>query len=868
MSDFLYHLIIYPIELLMEFVFSVVYQLTDNPGVAVISVSLAFTLLSLPLYKKADELQEKQKNQERALAEWKNRIQKTFHGDERFLILSEYYRQNGYKPWYALRGSLSLLLQIPFFIAAYHYLSHCDLLKGQSFLLLRDLGQPDGLLRLGGITIHIMPFLMTVINLLSVLVFSGGTQDGHRDTISGKRSLWEYGKDNGQFYFLAGLFLILLYSSPSGLVLYWTMNQVFSLMKSVTRRMRHASVIGKMEGKTKTADPTLFMLSSLIMFITVGVLIPSSVLASAPVDFIDLADFVHPLVYLGGAAVISAGAFIFWPFVLWVMENTSTKRFMTYIMSIGAVLFLFDSMLFGRHLGIMSPDLIYDNIPQYSGKMIIVNGVACLMISTVIVLLVRKKPMILRLTETAVLLSILLMSGFSIRSVYKEVKQVVETTQKNDVPEKLWTLSRTGKNVIVIMLDRAISGFVPYIFAEEPALYRQFDGFTWYPNTISYGKYTDIGSTALFGGYEYTPLGIAARPEETLAQKHDEALKVIPKIFSDAGFRTTMINPPYAGWNWIPDLSVFSDINDCRSYYVKGAIKSDLDEPLDKESKDLKTRSFFCHGLFRSCPLLIQNLLYDGGNYHSTSEIYDIRGFLDSYGVMENLTELTEITEENCNTFFAMDNDITHDPVFLSVPDYKPAIHRSLVEDGSLTTQIRESEKGKRLILADDNQNNVLKHYACNVAPMRLLGDWFDWLRAEGVYDNTRIILVSDHGRNFSLFPEVSVIDISGVNPLLMFKDFDHTGWSQDNTFMTNADVPTLCVNGLVADPINPFTGNPLTNTEKNLHEQVININDHGGLDDRTYFQFQAGELWTVRDDIFVESNWRQLSSEEEDDYR
>ena len=40
------------------------------------------------------------------------------------------YRQNNYSPTNALRGSVSLLLEIPFFIAAYHFLSNLELLRG------------------------------------------------------------------------------------------------------------------------------------------------------------------------------------------------------------------------------------------------------------------------------------------------------------------------------------------------------------------------------------------------------------------------------------------------------------------------------------------------------------------------------------------------------------------------------------------------------------------------------------------------------------------------------------------------------------------------------------------------------------------
>ena len=38
---------------------------------------------------------------------------------------------------------------------------------------------------------------------------------------------------------MALIFLVLLYSSPAGLVLYWTMNNVFSLVKSAAAAYRH-----------------------------------------------------------------------------------------------------------------------------------------------------------------------------------------------------------------------------------------------------------------------------------------------------------------------------------------------------------------------------------------------------------------------------------------------------------------------------------------------------------------------------------------------------------------------------------------------------------------------------------------------------
>ena len=81
-------------------------------------------------------------------------------------------------------------------------------------------------------------------------------------------------------------------------------------------------------------------------------------------------------------------------------------------------------------------------------------------------------------------------------------------------------LSRTGKNVIVLMLDRAVGTQVPYIFNEKPELKEKFDGFTYYPNTISYGPQTNFGAPALYGGYDYTPERMNARENESLESNH------------------------------------------------------------------------------------------------------------------------------------------------------------------------------------------------------------------------------------------------------------------------------------------------------------------------------------------------------------
>ena len=95
----------------------------------------------------------------------------------------------------------------------------------------------------------------------------------------------------------------------------------------------------------------------------------------------------------------------------------------------------------------------------------------------------------------------------SIMNVHQINRQISETDFSliNNTEDLYFNLSRKGQNVVVIMLDMGISGYVPYIMEERPELKEKFSGFVYYPNTISFGMHTNFGAPALYGGYEYSP---------------------------------------------------------------------------------------------------------------------------------------------------------------------------------------------------------------------------------------------------------------------------------------------------------------------------------------------------------------------------
>ena len=668
--DVLHRLILGPLELLFDTVYTVGYRITGNPGLSIILLSLAMNLLMLPLYRRADALQEEERIQARLLKPGIEKIRRAFQGDERFMILQTYYRQNNYKPWYVLKGSLSLLLEIPFFIAAYRYLSGLSLLHGAAFGPIADLGKPDQLISLFGMNIHLLPIMMTVINIVS-----------------------------GAIYGMALIFLVLLYGSPSGLVFYWTLNNLFSLIKNIilkkTAPADHPAAEKALPGKPATdrsaaADrPYRFIFPACCVFLTIllGILIPSAIVSASPAEFVELDDFRSPLRYLLPSALLAAGAFLIWCVIFFRLSSGKGRKRFTLAAVILSVVSVVNYMFFGTEYGNLSALLKYDNPPSVLLSDTLLNLGIILLAACIVVLIWKKKPEILKAVCIAGCIGLAVMSAGNIRKINSSFAELEVLTAK-EREKSSFTLSRTGRNVVVIMLDRCISGFVPYIFEENPAVAEQFRGFTYYPNTLSFGRNTNVATPSLFAGYEYRPFELDKR-DTGLPEKQNEALKVLPVLFMENGYDVTVCDPPYAGYLWIPDLSIFDDYPSIRRYITHGAFV-DNSEIFRKKDRII-SRNLFCYSVFRSAPVLLQTVLYNEGRYNeaealNTSEESSIifteesefrstgiaDEFMKAYTALQHLPAMTKTDGSAQNTFMILSNTATHDVTMLQEPAFVP----------------------------------------------------------------------------------------------------------------------------------------------------------------------------------------------------
>ena len=150
-----------------------------------------------------------------------------------------------------------------------------------------------------------------------------------------------------------------------------------------------------------------------------------------------------------------------------------------------------------------------------------------------------------------------------------------------------------------------------------------------------------------------------------------------------------------------------------------------------------------------------------------------------------------------------------------------------------------------------------------NTAALISVGRWLDYLKEQGVYDNTRIIVVADHAYGVRQYEELifnnddAEFDAQAYIPLLLYKDFGSHGFNVSDEFMTNADTPALATQGLVNDAVNPFTGNKLFAPEKKKGPQNVIFSGSWDVLKNGTNTFDKSQWYSVKDNVWERSNWK-----------
>ncbi len=196
-------------------------------GLAIILLTIIVRLIFWPITQKANNSMRKMQKLQPQMKEIREKYKD--NPQEMNVRMMELYRKEKVSP---LGGCLPILFQIPVFFALYSALDSAVELRQVGFLWCTDLAKPDligpqiDLPFLGPTGLHPLVIAMTIL-----MVVQQRMTPSAADPMQQKMMM-----------LMPVIMLFMLYNLPSGLTLYWTVSQVFSILQ-----MKYGLIIAKRE---------------------------------------------------------------------------------------------------------------------------------------------------------------------------------------------------------------------------------------------------------------------------------------------------------------------------------------------------------------------------------------------------------------------------------------------------------------------------------------------------------------------------------------------------------------------------------------------------------------------------------------------
>lgn len=191
----------------MLWLLNVIHSVVMNYGIAIIIMTILLRLLMWPLTRKSYTSMVAMQKMQPEIA----RIQKLYANDKARMQMEmmRVYQANKTSP---MSGCLPMLLQIPIFFALYKALLISVPMRGAHFLWIRDLAAMD--------PYFILPILMGATMWLQSYLQTPKTAATGNDAVAQSMRMMKW---------MPVLFTILFAWMPAGLVLYWTVSNLFGI---------------------------------------------------------------------------------------------------------------------------------------------------------------------------------------------------------------------------------------------------------------------------------------------------------------------------------------------------------------------------------------------------------------------------------------------------------------------------------------------------------------------------------------------------------------------------------------------------------------------------------------------------------------
>lgn len=190
------------------------YRLTHNWGLAIILLTILTKIVLLPFTQKSLRSMEKMQVLQPRLKEIRLKYKDDPRRQQKELI--ELYRREGVNP---MGGCLPMILQMPIFIALFTTLRNTIDLRGADFLWIKDLSMPDTVCYLAGIPLNPLPLIMGL-------------------TMFWQQKMTTVDPEQAKMmFFMPIMFTVLFYNFSSGLVLYWFVQNVLTIVHQYCMKM-------------------------------------------------------------------------------------------------------------------------------------------------------------------------------------------------------------------------------------------------------------------------------------------------------------------------------------------------------------------------------------------------------------------------------------------------------------------------------------------------------------------------------------------------------------------------------------------------------------------------------------------------------
>ena len=441
---------------------------------------------------------------------------------------------------------------------------------------------------------------------------------------------------------------------------------------------------------------------------------------------------------------------------------------------------------------------------------------------------------------------------FLLDSATNEAKEVHIAQNPNP---NLSIFSKDNPNIIIFMLDAFTGSHFKILQEANPSLNTMLDGFIYYDNTTTASSFTHTSLPSVFGGDYYSSYQINARNVADLESERDNAIINIASNFLQKGFRADF--DIYAvNESRITNIlkSPHFSMKTNNEYYKKRFKENhnfDLNDILTQIKGDLNADSLLSYGIFKNAPYSIRARILVIEEARWRIHFGEVKASSHSLNLSTHHTaQLSTIIDDVAlgatqPTLKFIASGLTHDSFVVDIETCKPTLY----------PKDAMPEKYKDLI-----PKMFWGKYNSEVCAFREIGRFIEQIKALGIYDNTMIVITSDHGRADS-YPQLKA---SGNNfpgyysdTLLMIKNFGLRGeLKTDSRLMINSDIASIIcshIGGCANVPPNILQNYP-------QNREVVHFYPK-------YFQGQKNpkdkyaphSIWKVKGNIYDPQNWQKI---------